>query len=70
MGTTPDTLCHKIVSLPVSEMRDGYTIKIFPTLAIRLNLFVHSRERTIGPEFYNLAWLGGAEGPLISLPSR
>lgn len=38
-------------------------------LIIHLNLFGHGTNATIGPEFSNLAWLGGSEGPLISFPS-
>lgn len=53
----------------MSAMRNGYIIKIFQLLVSHLNLFAHGTNITRDPEFYNLAGLGGAEGPLTLLPS-
>lgn len=62
-------LSAKDVSLPMSEMRNGYIIKIFQMLVSHLNLSAHGTNITRDPEFYSLAWLRGAEGPLTLLPS-
>lgn len=66
--TAPATQCQRLFPAHVWD-EEWLCNQIFQMLVIHLSWFCHSKDISIGPELYNLAGLGGAERPLISLSS-